>query len=71
MPYVWADIGGGEGSILFVYNPPGKIEALFDALAKLTNVTPSDAESWCAHDMEYVQPPQQVQADFLDKVGGA
>jgi mannose-6-phosphate isomerase-like protein (cupin superfamily) len=60
IPHVWEYTSEGPGSILFVYNPAGKIEAFFEALAKLNSVAPSNAQFWRAYDMEYVGPPLQV-----------
>ena len=60
VPHQWAYTGGTGGSILFIFNPPGKMEAFFQELANLTSMAPTDREFWRKYEMELVGPPLQV-----------
>lgn len=72
IPHRWAFTGGaGGGSILFAFNPPGKMEGFFEELARRNSFAPPDPDLWSRYDMELVGPPLNVQAQFLDKEGSA
>ncbi len=58
--HVWAYTNEGEGSILFVFNPPAMIEAFFEAIAKLHSPAPSEPDFWRRYEMEWAGPPLQV-----------
>jgi quercetin dioxygenase-like cupin family protein len=60
IPHTWAYTSEGEGSILFVFNPAAKIEAFFEAIAKLNSPAPSESQFWGPYEMEWVGPPLQV-----------
>ncbi|MGE5072083.1 MAG: cupin domain-containing protein [Anaerolineae bacterium] len=60
VPHAWAFTGEGDGCILFVFNPPAKIEAFFETLARLKSYAPSAPEFWAEYEMELVGPPLQV-----------
>jgi len=60
VPHAWSYISDGPGSIMFVFNPPAKIEAFFEELARLKSPAPSDPEFWRPFEMEFVGPPLQL-----------
>jgi quercetin dioxygenase-like cupin family protein len=60
VPHAWAHVGDGVGRLVFVFTPPGKMEAFFREAGK-TNAMPSqDPSLWRAHGMDVVGPPLAV-----------
>jgi quercetin dioxygenase-like cupin family protein len=57
VPHAWAFIGEGAGRIIFVFTPPGKMEAFFRDLAARDALAPRDPEFWRKYDLEVVGPP--------------
>lgn len=60
VPHVWAHVGEGQGRILIVFSPPGKMEAFFREVTKANAMPPQDPELWRAHGMELLGPPLKV-----------
>ena len=57
VPHVWAHIGEGQGRMLILFNPAGRMEAFFREVTKANAMPPQDPELWRAHGMELLGPP--------------
>lgn len=60
VPHAWAFTGEGAGRIIFVFTPPGKMDAFFRELAKIDALAPRDPEFWRRYDLELVGPPLTI-----------
>lgn len=60
VPHVWAHVGDGQGRMLIVFNPAGKMEAFFREVTKADAMPPQDPALWRAHGMELMGPPLAV-----------
>jgi hypothetical protein len=60
VPHAWAFTGEGTGRLLFVFTPPGKMEAFFRELAGIDALAPRTPEFWRHFDLELVGPPLKV-----------
>ncbi len=58
--HVWAHIGEGQGRMLILFNPAGKMEAFFREVTKANAMPAQDPELWRAHGMELLGPPLPV-----------
>jgi quercetin dioxygenase-like cupin family protein len=57
IPHVWAFTGEGQGRILIVFTPAGKMEAFFREVTKANAMPPQDPALWQTHGMTLVGPP--------------
>ena len=63
VPHVWAHVGEGEGRLLIVFQPAGKMEAFFGELSKIEGM-PQPKELgrlFSSHGMEMTGPPLPVE----------
>jgi quercetin dioxygenase-like cupin family protein len=59
VPHAWAYVGSGDGRLLIVYTPAGRIEAFFREAARGTLVR--DPAVFHAYGMEVVGPPLSLE----------
>jgi mannose-6-phosphate isomerase-like protein (cupin superfamily) len=62
VPHVWAHSSTGNGRLLSVFAPAGKMDGFFQELAEAskTGKLPLSAAAWHAHGMEILGPPLSV-----------
>lgn len=60
VPHVWACAGDGQGRMLIVFSPAGRMEAFFREATKADAMPGQDPELWRVHGMEVVGPPLEV-----------